>query len=92
MLPGSVNAAPDGLSVAPFKAEDLTVGGELDKMAENIAFGRNFGGVHWRSDAEEGIAAGEEFAIRYLAEMRLTAPELFAGFSLTRFDGKRVTV
>jgi hypothetical protein len=61
-------------------------------MAENVAFGRNFAGMHWRCDAVEGLALGETFALHYLREMKLTAPELFAGFSLTKFDGTRVTV
>jgi hypothetical protein len=92
VLPNSVTPTPDGLSLAPYKSAELTVGGELDKMAENIAFGRNFAGVHFRSDAVEGLAMGETFAIRYLQEMKLTAPELFSGFSLTKFDGTRITV
>ena len=92
VLPSSVTPSADGLSLDRYDKEELTVGGELDKMAENIGFGRNFAGVHWRSDVEEGLLLGEAYAIQYLREMRLTAPEVFTGFSLTRFDGTRVTV
>jgi hypothetical protein len=92
VMPGCVMPSPDGTSLLPYKGEELTLGGELDKMAENVAFGRNFAGVHWRCDAVEGLALGETFALHYLREMKLTAPELFAGFSLTKFDGTRVTV
>ena len=31
-------------------AADMTVGGELNKIACNVAMGRSMGGVHWRSD------------------------------------------
>lgn len=92
VMPNCVTPAPDGLALEPYKDLQLTVGGELDKMAENVAFGRNFSGVHWRFDAVEGLALGEAFAIRYLQEMKLMSPELFTGFSLTKFDGAKVTV
>ena len=92
VLPGCVTPSPDGLALQPYKETALTLGGELDKMAENVAFGRNFAGIHWRCDAVEGIALGEAFAIRYLQEMKLMSPELFTGFSLTKFDGTKVTV
>jgi hypothetical protein len=55
-------------------------------------FGRSFAGLHWRSDALEGLRLGEEVAIRVLEEMSFTGNELFAGWSLKRFDGRRVTV
>jgi hypothetical protein len=54
--------------------------------------GRNFAGIHWRSDAAAGRELGERVAVAVLHEMRLTGNELFAGFSLRRFDSYRVTV
>jgi hypothetical protein len=75
-----------------WKGTGLTVGNEIDKLAENVAFARNFAGVHTRSDAAHGILLGEAFAINFLREMRLTTREFFNGFSLTKFDGTRVTV
>lgn len=92
VLPEPVLASADGLSLKPWKGADLTVGNELDKLASNIAFGRDFGGVHWRSDGIEGLKLGEEVAIRLLEELRFTGNELFSGFSLRRFDGTRVRV
>ena len=92
VLPEPVTASADGLSLTSWKGADLTVEGELDKLAANIIFGRNFAGLHWRSDALEGLRLGEEVAIRVLEEMSLTGNELFAGWSLKRFDGRRVTV
>jgi hypothetical protein len=44
------------LSVIPLKR---TVGGELNKLADNVALGRNMAAVHWRSDAEQSLLLGE---------------------------------
>jgi hypothetical protein len=92
VIPNPVEAAPDGLSLVPYTGSALTVGGELNKLASNIAFGRNFGGIHWRSDATESLKLGEELAIRYLSEERACFNEPFDGYSLTKFDGTAVTV
>jgi hypothetical protein len=35
------------------------VGGELNKLAFNTAFGRDTAGVHYRKDQIEGITLGE---------------------------------
>jgi membrane-associated phospholipid phosphatase len=91
-VPQPVIAAADGLSLQPFRGAGLTVGGELDKLASNVALGRNFAGIHWRSDATAGLALGEQVAIEVLAELHLTGNEMFQGFSLHRFDGTRWTV
>lgn len=72
--------------------EPLTVGGELNKLAANVALGRNAAGVHWRSDAVEGLLLGEALALSVLADLALTYHESFAGFPLTRFDGRTVMV
>ena len=66
VLPEPVVASADGLRCSPTQGADLTVGGELDKLASNIALGRDFAGVHWRSDGVEGLKLGEEVAIRLL--------------------------
>jgi hypothetical protein len=92
VIPSPVEAAPDGLSLVPYSGPALTVGGELNKLAANVALGRNVAGVHWRSDGEASLRLGEEIAIRYLAEQRACFNEDFGGFSLTRFDGTTVTV
>jgi hypothetical protein len=91
-IPEPVVASADGLALTPYQGPPLTVGGELDKLAGNVAFGRDFAGLHWRSDAVEGLRLGEAVAIEVLEEMRYTGNELFAGFSLRRFDGTRVSV
>jgi hypothetical protein len=92
LLPNPVVAAPDGLALNPYTGPPLTVGGELDKLAWNVGMGRNFAGIHWRSDVAAGIDLGERLAIEVLREMKLTGHEIFAGFSLRRFDGRRVAI
>jgi hypothetical protein len=92
IVPTPVVSAPDGLSLRPYAGPPLTVGGELDKLAANISLGRNFAGIHWRTDMAAGLSLGEEVALAVLAEMKLTGNEIFSGWSLQRFDGKRVTV
>lgn len=91
-IPEPVQATPDGRALRPYPGPPLTVGGELDKLASNISIGRDFAGVHYRSDATAGLALGEELALAILAEARATGNELFAGFSVRRFDGRRVEV
>ena len=70
----------------------LTAGGELNKLAYNVAIGRDFAGVHWRSDGEEGLRLGEAVAMRALQDLRLTYTEAFPGFTLTRFNGTQLTI
>jgi membrane-associated phospholipid phosphatase len=92
VLPTGSLPNAQGTALVPYGGPDLTVGGELDKLAENIAIGRNFAGVHWRSDGLAGLRLGETFAIQFLREMKMTSRELFNGFTLTTFDGAQITV
>ena len=64
----------------------------MNKLASNVAIGRNIAGVHWRSDAIESLKLGEEVAIRYLREEHHCLNESLQGLSLTRFDGTTVTI
>ena len=90
VVPDPVVASADGTRLLPWKGEDLTVGGELDKLATNIAFARNLAGLHWRSDGLAGLAFGEAVALEVLNEQAVTGNELFAGYSLRGFDGRRI--
>ena len=90
-----VQPTDDGLNLVPyagFDAGDLTVGGELNKIASNVALGRDTAGVHWRSDATESLKLGEQVAIGILQDQRSCYNEVFNGFSLTKFDGTTITV
>ena len=81
-----------GQVLTPYAGETLTVGGELNKIASNIALGRNISGVHWRSDGTESLKLGEALAINILSEQKASYNEDFNGFSLTKFDGTTIIV
>jgi hypothetical protein len=92
LFPAPTRPSEDGLVLVPAPEVGLTVGGEIDKLASNIAFGRNFAGVHYRSDAIEGMKLGESVALAYLREMRTCLTEDFDGFALTTFGGTPIVV
>jgi hypothetical protein len=81
-----------GQVLTPYAGATLTIGGELNKIASNIALGRNIAGVHWRSDATESLKLGEEVALSVLRDQRNCYNEIFNGFTLTKFDGTTITV
>lgn len=87
-----VVARRDGLSLEPYTGPALTVGGELDKLAANVAMGRAAAGIHWRCDNAGGLALGEEIALELLRELHACGAEAFDGFTVTTFDGRRVVV
>jgi hypothetical protein len=90
-IPNPVTADAEGPSPVPY-GETLRVGGELNKLAANIAMARNAAGVHWRSDSVGGIRLGETVALGLLRDIAATVTEPFAGFQVTTFDGSKVTV
>jgi len=92
VITNPVEATSDGLRLLPYAGPALTVGNELNKLASNVALGRNFAGIHWRSDATESLKLGEELAIRYLEEERTCFNERIEGYSLTKFDGTTIIV
>jgi len=92
IIPDPIVPTPDGLALAPYNGPSLTVGGELNKLAANVAIGRNGAGVHWRSDASESLKLGEAMAISILQDFKGCYNERFEGFSLTKFDGARVVI
>jgi hypothetical protein len=90
-----VLASSDGLSLVAYTGADagqMTVGGELNKLAGNIALFRNAAGVHWRSDYTESLPLGEAIAIGLLQEMSLGFNEDDAYFQLTKFDGTTIRI
>jgi len=94
-IPNPVVPTPDGLALEPYTgpdAERLTVGGELNKVASNVATGRNMAGIHWRSDGVESLKLGEAVALAMLRDHRETFKEDFGGFTLTLFDGTPITI
>jgi hypothetical protein len=92
VIPSPVIPSDDGLSLAAYAGAPLTVGGELNKLASNIALGRDAAGVHYRSDGIEGIKLGEAIAISILRDTATLYNEVFPGFSFTKYDGTPVTI
>jgi len=89
----SVEPSADGLSLLN-TSDSLTVLGELNKLAFNVAEGRNWLGIHTRVGGNYlGLTAGEDVAISLLNDLGFVYPEaVFNGFTLTKFDGTVVTV
>ena len=54
--------------------------------------GRNFAGIHYRSDAMSGFLIGEEIAIAKLQDLVNIFTETFPGFRFTRLDGTPVSI
>ncbi|MCI0402533.1 MAG: vanadium-dependent haloperoxidase [Acidobacteria bacterium] len=95
IVPDPVVPNPGGRQLVPYRGADagsLTVGGELNKLASNVATGRNIAGIHYRTDGSESLRLGEEVAISVLRDQRGTYNEDFGGFTFTRFDGMPITV
>ena len=91
IIPNPEEADSSGNALTPVSAT-LTVGGELNKLASNIALGRNWAGVHYRSDGVDGLDVGEQQALGLLADYSRTYNEDFDGFELTKFNGQRVRI
>jgi len=70
----------------------LTVGGELNKLASNVAMGRSMGGVHWRTDNTRSLRLGEEIAIEILRKRTMEYAERPLSFTFRSFDRQRVHV
>ena len=83
VLPSQLEPLPNDVA--------LTVGGELNKLASNVATGRNQAGVHWRTDGIESLRLGEAVAIELLKEHKETFNE-GGRFVFTSFDGQPVVI
>ncbi len=91
-VPDVVLPVEDGTKLEPRPDLGLTVGGELNKLAYNIAVGRTFAGIHYRSDSVQGLLLGERVAVRLLRDLIETLPEDFPGYGFTGFDGQRIEI
>lgn len=93
IFPNPVQPDPnDPTRLIPYTGPALTIGGELNKLATNIGVGRNWAGIHWRSDAAASLPLAEELAISILRDEKFTFKEPFEGFKFTRFDGSSVVI
>jgi membrane-associated phospholipid phosphatase len=95
VIPTPLTTTSDGLSVVPYTGSDasqITVGGELNKLASNVGFGRVFAGIHWRQDIQQAMLLGEAVAISLLRDQAHLYNENYTGFTFTSFTGETVTV
>ncbi len=85
----------DGLSLVPYTGSDagqITLGGELNKLARNVSFGHGVhAGIHWRTDTDYSMSLGEALAISYLHDRAQTYNEKFS-ITFTKLDGNKVTI
>src|SRR5437867_9865027 len=91
VIPHPVVPNADGTALLPYNGPPLTVGNELNKLAANVAQGRNALGIHYRSDYWESLKLGEEVALGILQDQKNTYNE-GGTWTITKFDGTMVTV
>jgi membrane-associated phospholipid phosphatase len=84
---GAAEFQPPGADARRFNVTD-----ELDKLASNVALGRNFGGVHYRTDGEHGLLLGEAVAIRVLRRELTKYAEDGVELRLRKRSGRTVTL
>jgi len=90
-IPNPLSPNADSTALVPYNGT-LKVGDELNKLASNISLGRDHAGVHYRSDGYNGLLLGEQVAIDLINNCSFLNNEKFKGFSLTQFNGKKITV
>ena len=72
--------------------DQMTLHGELNKLASNVAMGRTMGGVHWRSDNTRSLRLGERVATIILRRQMPTFAERPLQMSYVNFDGDNVVI
>lgn len=91
-LPFAFEPNADGSALVPVTVDQaLTVEGELNKVAANIAIGRDWAGVHYFTDYIESLRLGEQIAVGILEEQKLTYNENFT-MSIPLFDGTTIRI
>lgn len=95
VVPNPVVPVNDGLSLVPYTGTDagqITVNGELNKLANNVSFGHGIhAGIHWRTDTSSSVQLGEAVTISMLQDRAATYAEKFT-VSLTKIDGTTATI
>lgn len=76
--------------------EDLTVVGEINKLAANIAIGRDGAGVHYRTDYTKSLTLGEAVAMALLQEQAMELKEGQShdavAFKFENFSGQQIEI
>lgn len=92
LLPACVEPSEDGQSLKPCTNYFPTINAEINKLVFNISMGRDWAGIHYRSDSVAGLNMGEAVGISVLQDLACTYTEDFKGFSLKRFDGTDIHI
>lgn len=92
VIPSPVTPNSENTLLIDYTDATLTVGNELNKLAVNTSIGRDHAGVHYRSDYYEGLILGEKVAISVLEDEAFTRNIPFKGYTLTKFDGTKITI
>lgn len=87
----------DGEALVAYNGPDaLYLGDELNKLAANIAVGRNHAAVHWRSDYNQSLLLGEQVAIGVMRDQVATFNELPTleanGWNFSGLRGNKITL
>jgi hypothetical protein len=95
VVPNPLVPTSDGLALVPYNGSDagqITVNGELNKLARNVTFGHGIhAGIHWRSDSEQSMLLGEALAISVLQDKAHCYNEKFT-IHITKLDGTIATI
>jgi len=95
VIPNPLVPSSDGLALVPYTGQDagqITVGGELNKLARNVSFGHGVhAGIHWRADTDSSLTLGEALAISMLQDKAKCYKEKFS-ITFTKLDGNKVTI
>jgi hypothetical protein len=95
VIPSPMVPTNDGLALEPYTGSDagqITVGGELNKLASNVSFGHGIHpGIHWRASTYTSIVLGEAVAIGMLQDRAKLYNEKFS-VTFTKLDGNKVTI
>jgi len=71
---------------------DITIHGEINKLASNMSIGRNMAGVHYRSDGEQGMILGEKVAVQWFKDAKESYNINIGSISFTGFAGNTITI
>jgi hypothetical protein len=95
VIPNPQMPSSDGTTLNNYTGSDagqMTVNGELHKLAHNISFGHGIhAGIHWRSDTDTSIQLGEAVALSILQDRAHTYNERFT-VKLKKLDGSIATI
>ena len=83
----------DGSALEPYTGpENLTVNGELHKLAHNMSFGHGIhAGTNWRSDTDQSIVLGEQVALKFLQDQVFSYSEKVK-VTITLLNGDQFTI